>query len=323
LTEPPLLEVQALKTYFFTRTGVVKAVDEVGFYVRRRETLGIVGESGSGKSMTALSILRLVPQPAGRTVGGKVLLEGEDLLKKSPSEMRRIRGRKICMILQDPMTSLNPVYSIGNQLVETLRMKEKLTTKGLRGRAIELLERVKIASPGVRMGNYPYQMSGGMRQRVVGAIAMAGSPSLLIADEPTTSLDTTMQYQYLQLLKELQTETGLSIIFITHDFGIVARMCDRVAVMYAGKIVETADVQDLFNKPSHPYTEALMRSVPSADEDIDHLYSIEGQPPALDKLPMGCTFAPRCPYAFDRCLHQYPTEAKVKATHSATCWRLL
>ena len=323
MTQPPTLEVQDLKTYFFTRTGVVKAVDGVSFTVGAGETLGIVGESGCGKSMTALSIMGLVPQPAGRIVGGKVLLEGEDLLQKTQGEMQQIRGRKICMILQDPMTSLNPVFTIGNQMVETLRLSKQMKERGLRDQAIEQLRRVKIASPEVRLGNYPHQMSGGMRQRVVGAIATSGEPKLLIADEATTSLDATIQYQYLRLLKELQQGTGLAIIFITHDFGIVAKMCDRVAVMYAGKIVENADVRDLFNHPSHPYTEALMQSVPNIDEDVDHLYSIEGQPPALDKLPEGCTFAPRCPYAFDRCLKEYPTEVTVSKTHSATCWRLV
>jgi oligopeptide/dipeptide ABC transporter ATP-binding protein len=221
------------------------------------------------------------------------------------------------------MTSLNPVFTIGNQMVETLRLSKELREKGLINQAIEQLRKVKIASPEVRLGNYPHQMSGGMRQRVVGAIATSGSPKLLIADEATTSLDATIQFQYLRLLKDLQQETGLAIIFITHDFGIVARMCDRVAVMYAGKIVELADVRDLFNHPSHPYTEALMKSVPNVDDDVDYLYSIEGQPPALDKLPEGCTFAARCPYAFDRCLNEYPTEIMVAKTHSAACWRLL
>ena len=318
----PILEVQDLKTYFFTRTGVVKAVDGVSFSLHAGETLGIVGESGCGKSMTALSIMGLVPQPAGRIVGGQVLLEGEDLVQKSQAEMQHIRGREICMILQDPMTSLNPVYTVGNQLVETLRMGKGLTARRLRDRAIDALGRVKIASPELLIGSFPHQMSGGMRQRVVGAIAIAGVPKVLIADEATTSLDATIQLQYLQLLKHLQAETGLSIIFITHDFGIVAKMCDRVAVMYAGKIVESADVRGLFNNPSHPYTEALIRSVPNVDEDVDNLYFIEGQPPALDQLPEGCTFAPRCPYVFDRCLGEFPIAINVGDNHHATCWRL-
>jgi len=321
LNQSPILEVQDLRTHFFTRTGVVKAVDGVSFSLHPGETLGIVGESGCGKSMTALSIMGLVPQPAGRIVGGQVLLEGEDLLQMSTREMQQIRGREICMILQDPMTSLNPVYTVGNQLMETLRMA-KVGLKGLRDRAIEALARVNIASPESRMANFPHQMSGGMRQRVVGAIALAGVPKVLIADEATTSLDATIQLQYLQLLKDLQAETGLAIIFITHDFGVVAKMCDRVAVMYAGRIVESADVRSLFNNPSHPYTEALIRSVPNVDEDVDNLYSIEGQPPALDQLPEGCTFAPRCPYVFDRCLGEFPIAFNVGDNHHATCWRL-
>ena len=322
MEQAPVLEVQDLKTYFFTRTGVVKAVDGVSFSLQPGETLGIVGESGCGKSMTALSIMGLVPQPAGRIVGGRVLLEGEDLLEKSPGEMQEIRGRKICMILQDPMTSLNPVYTVGTQLIETLRMAKGAGLRGLRDRAIEALGKVKIAAPESRIGSYPHEMSGGMRQRAVGAIAIAGTPKVLIADEATTSLDATIQLQYLQLLKDLQAETGLSIIFITHDFGIVAKMCDRVAVMYAGRVVEDAGVRDLFNHPSHPYTEALIRSVPNVDEDVDQLYSIEGQPPALDDLPEGCTFAPRCPYVFDRCLAEFPRNMTVTDDHHATCWRL-
>jgi oligopeptide/dipeptide ABC transporter ATP-binding protein len=318
----PVLDVQNLRTYFFTRTGVVKAVDGVSFTLMPGETLGIVGESGSGKSMTALSLMRLVPEPAGRIVEGKILFQGDDLVQKTQSEMRDIRGRDICMILQDPMTSLNPVFTIGNQLIETVRQGEHQPSSGLKARAIELLQKVKIASPDTRMNAYPHQMSGGMRQRVVGAIAIAGAPKVLIADEATTSLDATIQYQYLMLLKELQAETGMSIIFITHDFGIVAKMCDRVAVMYAGRVAENADVRDLFNKPAHPYTEALMRSVPNVDEEVDHLYSIEGQPPALDNLPPGCTFAPRCPYVFDRCNEAFPDLFQVGAGHSATCWKL-
>jgi oligopeptide/dipeptide ABC transporter ATP-binding protein len=318
----PVLDVQNLKTYFFTRTGVVKAVDGVSFSLMPGETLGIVGESGSGKSMTALSLMRLVPQPAGRIVDGKILFQGEDLVEKTQSEMQDIRGRDICMILQDPMTSLNPVFSIGNQLIETVRQGERQSSSGLKARAIELLQKVKIASPETRMNAYPHQMSGGMRQRVVGAIAIAGAPKVLIADEATTSLDATIQYQYLTLLKELQAETGMSIIFITHDFGIVAKMCDRVAVMYAGRVAENSDVRELFNNPAHPYTEALMRSVPNVDEEVEYLYSIEGQPPALDNLPPGCTFAPRCPYVFDRCNEEFPDLFHVGEGHSATCWKL-
>ena len=322
MTAIPVLDVQGLKTYFFTRSGVVKAVDGVSFTLMPGETLGIVGESGSGKSMTALSLMQLVPQPAGRIVDGRILFQGEDLVQKSQPEMQEIRGRDICMILQDPMTSLNPVFTIGNQLVETVRQNKEPHRPSLMDRAIELLQKVKIPSPDIRMSDYPHQMSGGMRQRVVGSIAIAGAPKVLIADEATTSLDATIQYQYLALLKELQAETGMAIIFITHDFGIVAKMCDRVAVMYAGRVAEIADVRDLFNNPAHPYTEALMRSVPNVDEEVEHLYSIDGQPPALDDLPPGCTFAPRCPYVFDRCNEAFPDLIQVGDRHSATCWKL-
>lgn len=318
----PVLDVQGLKTHFFTKTGVVKAVDGVSFTLMPGETLGIVGESGSGKSMTALSLMQLVPQPAGRIVAGKILFQGEDLVHKTQSEMQDIRGRDICMILQDPMTSLNPLFTIGSQVLETVRQGQGGRRSGLMDRAIELLQKVKIPSPEIRMTNYPHQMSGGMRQRVVGSIAIAGSPKVLIADEATTSLDATIQYQYLALLKELQAETGMAIIFITHDFGIVAKMCDRVAVMYAGRVAEIADVRDLFNNPAHPYTEALMRSVPNVDEEVEYLYAIEGQPPALDSLPPGCTFAPRCPYVFDRCYEEFPDLINVGEGHSATCWKL-
>jgi len=322
LDQDPILDVQDLKTYFFTRTGVVKAVDGVSFSLMPGETLGIVGESGSGKSMTALSIMGLVPQPAGKVVDGKILFQGEDLTQKTNAEMQRIRGQEICMILQDPMTSLNPVFTVGNQLIETIRTNTDEGGSGLRAKAIQFLEKVKIASPELRVSSFPHQMSGGMRQRVVGAIAISGAPKLLIADEATTSLDATIQYQYLALLKELQEETGMAIIFITHDFGIVAKMCDRVAVMYAGRVAEVADVRGLFNEPAHPYTEALMKSVPNVDEEVDFLYSIEGQPPALDDLPPGCTFANRCPYVMDKCHQEFPPGVEVGVGHVATCWKL-
>lgn len=324
----PILEVTDLATYLFTRSGVVKAVDGVSFSLWPGETLGIVGESGCGKSMTALSIMGLVPQPAGRIMRGQVLLGGADLLLKPPEEMQRIRGRKVCMIPQDPMTSLNPAFSVGEQLLETLRLHRSDLAQGLRARAVELFREVRIPSPELRMESYPHQLSGGMRQRVVGAIAVSGGPQVLIADEPTTSLDATIQYQYLRLLKEIQAETGLAIIFITHDFGILANMCDRAAVMYAGRIVEQAGIRELFNNPSHPYTEALMRSVPSIDDDVALLHVIDGQPPALDNLPPGCSFAPRCPFADDRSREHYPPEFVASsrsddgAEHVAACWRL-
>ena len=313
-----VLRIEDLRTYFFTRSGVVKAVDGVSFELKRGETLGVVGESGSGKSMTAWSILGLVPQPAGRIVGGEIWYMGENLLEKSSSEMRDIRGAGMCMVMQDPLTSLNPVFNIGNQIVECLRMDSTQPAKNLISRAAHLLSRVNIPAPETRLASFPHQLSGGMRQRVVGAIAISRSPNLLIADEPTTSLDATIQLQYLKLLNEIQAETGTAIIFITHDLGIIARMCNRVAVMYAGKIVELAEVNELFDNAVHPYTEALLKSIP--DLDLEHLPSIEGQPPSLDNLPAGCAFAPRCPYAFDKC-EEYPPSFAIGPGHVSSCWR--
>lgn len=316
-----ILEVKDLRTHFFTRTSVVKAVDGISFDLRQGETLGIVGESGCGKSMTALSILRLVPKPAGRIVSGEILLRGEDLVQMSEQEMREVRGRRISMILQDPQTSLNPVFTIGNQLIESLSQDKKEGRKGLVRRAVESLRAVNVAAPERRLEDYPHQMSGGMKQRVVGAIAMSLEPEIIIADEPTTALDVTIQLQYLRLLKEIQARTGLAIIFITHDFGVVARMCDQVAVMYAGRIVEHGPIRELFNNPVHPYTQALMESVPKLEERVDRLYSIEGQPPLLWDLPEGCYFAERCPHARERC-QEYPPSFRVNETHTADCWRL-
>ncbi len=317
-----VLDVQDLHTYCFTRFGVVKAVNGVSFYLRQGETLGVVGESGCGKSMTALSILRLVPEPAARIVQGKILLQGENLVDKSDKEMREIRGKRISMILQDPQTSLNPVFTIGNQLIEAIKSHRKGSVKEMVQRAITALKQVRVAAPERRVEDYPHQMSGGMKQRVVGAIALSCEPYVIIADEPTTSLDVTIQAQYLRLLREIQEETGLSIIFITHDFGIVAKMCDRVMVMYAGRSVETGSVRDIFNHPSHPYTQALLNSVPKLEERTSRLYSIEGQPPPLWNLPQGCRFAPRCPYTEARCEQEYPPTFPIAEGHTADCWRL-
>ena len=317
-----VLEVNDLQTHFFTRHGIVKAVDGVSFNVRKGETLGIVGESGCGKTMTARSLLRLVPKPSGRIVGGQILLKGDDLLQKSENEMRSIRGRRISMIMQDPQTSLNPLFTIGNQLREALGQEYKETSKNMVQRSVDALKRVNVAAPERRIHDYPFQMSGGMKQRVVGAIAMSCEPDILIADEPPTALDVTIQLQYLRLLKEIQANTGLAIIFITHDFGVVARMCDRVAVMYAGRIVEQGPVREIFDHPSHPYTEALIASVPKLEEQVDWLYSIEGQPPLLMNLPEGCRFAPRCPAARDRCTAEYPSTYSIGDSHTADCWRM-
>jgi oligopeptide/dipeptide ABC transporter ATP-binding protein len=318
-----VLEVHDLHTHIFTRWGVVKAVDGVSFYLRQGETLGIVGESGCGKTMTALSLLRLVPRPGGRIIQGKIMLEGENLLDKSDNEMRHIRGRRISMILQDPQTSLNPVFSIGNQLIEGIRIHHRQEGyQSLVRRAIEALKQVRVAAPERRVQDYPHQMSGGMKQRVVGAISISCEPRVIIADEPTTSLDVTIQAQYLRLLREIQENTGLSLIFITHDFGIVAKMCDRVMVMYAGRVVESGPVREIFNKPSHPYTQALLSSVPKLEERPERLYSIQGQPPALWDVPPGCRFAARCAYADDRCQQAYPPSFTVGEGHIADCWRL-
>jgi oligopeptide/dipeptide ABC transporter ATP-binding protein len=318
-----ILEVEDLHTHIFSRFGVVKAVDGVSFSLRQGDVLGIVGESGSGKSMTALSLLQLLPRPAARIVKGVVRLEGKDLVTKSESEMRHIRGRRISMILQDPQTSLNPVFTIGNQLIEAIKIQHGENDKpSLVRRAIDALKQVRVAAPERRVTDYPHQISGGMKQRVVGAIAISCEPKVIIADEPTTSLDVTIQAQYLRLLREIQEATNLALIFITHDFGIVAKMCDRVMVMYAGRAVESGPVREIFNHPSHPYTQALLRSVPSMKEDIDRLYSIDGQPPALWNLPAGCRFADRCEHADERCRREYPPELTVGNGHSASCWKL-
>ena len=318
-----VLEVDDLRTYFKTRWGTVKAVDGVSFSLRRGEVLGIVGESGSGKSVTVLSLMRLVPTPPGQIVGGKIILDGEDLLQIPEREMSKLRGSKIGLIIQDPMTSLNPVFTIGNQVSEAIKIHQDIPKKRVLERTLDVLRKVNIPAAESRVRDYPHQMSGGMRQRVVGAISISCEPTVLIADEPTTSLDVTIQAQYLRLLKDLQRDSNMALIFITHDFGIVAKMCDQVAVMYAGKIVEQGSVRDIFNQPSHPYTEALLASVPKLEEDVDRLYSIEGQPPTLHDLPQGCPFAPRCQYTMDRCREEYPPEVMASADHSASCWRLI
>jgi len=317
----PLLEVKQLQTFFFSEQGtrVVRAVDGVSFTLTEGETLGIVGESGSGKTVTSMSILRLLPA-AARIVGGEIWFAGENLLTKSEREMRQVRGSQITMILQDPMMSLNPLFTIGEQIAEPLRIH-----RGLRGATVierikEVLRGVRIPSPEVRMREYPHQMSGGMRQRIVGGISIACDPRLLIADEPTTSLDVTIQAQYLQLLKDIQQQNGLAMIFITHNIGIIARMCDKVAVMYAGRLVERAPVRAIFNHPAHPYTEALLHAVPSLTDRSERLWSIEGQPPDPANLPTGCPFNPRCPKAEDRCRREVPPEFQVGDNHYARCW---
>jgi oligopeptide/dipeptide ABC transporter ATP-binding protein len=316
---PPVIDVRDLRTHLVTRWGTIRAVDGVSFSVAEGETLGLVGESGSGKSMTCLSIVRLTPRPASRIVGGEVRLDGEDLLTKSEREMQRVRGRQVAMILQDPMSSLNPVFSVGMQVREPLAAYHGLRGRGLADRAAALLAAVRIPSPAERLRAFPHQLSGGMRQRVVGAMAIAGPPRLLIADEPTTSLDLTIQSQYLNLLKELQERHRLAMIFVTHNLGIVARTCDRVAVMYAGRIVEIGAVRRIFRAPAHPYTKALLDSVPRLGRRSLRLTAIDGQPPDLATLAPGCAFAPRCPHVMERCRAEAPPETTVDG-QAARCW---
>ncbi len=318
-----VLEVRDLHTHFFLRRGVVKAVDGVSFSLKRGEVLGLVGESGCGKSLTALSVMRLLPKGGARTIKGEVLLGGENILERTPAEMREIRGRRISMVLQDPQTSLNPVFTVGDQLREAIeRRRRGASLADIMKEAVAALRRVEIAAPEQRIGQYPHQMSGGMKQRVVGAIAISGEPEVLIADEPTTALDVTIQLQYLKLLKRLQAENGMSILFITHDFGVVGRMCDRVAVMYAGRIVECGPVKQIFEAPSHPYTRALIASVPKMTGATGRLTTIEGQPPSLMDLPPGCRFASRCSLVEQRCLDAYPASVRVGEEHTADCWKV-
>ena len=316
----PLLVVEDLKTHFFTRRGITKAVDGVSFTLNAGETLALVGESGSGKSVTCLSLVRLVPEPAGRIVGGRVLLDGDDLLQKSPGQMRRVRGKQIAMVLQDPLTSLNPALTIGTQVGEVVRLHQKLRGASLRGRVLESLSRLRIPGAESRLRHYQHQLSGGMRQRVSSAIAMSCAPRLLIADEPTTALDVTIQAQYLELLKEVQRATGVAVILVTHDFGIVAANADRVAVMYAGKIVEIGSTLQVFDNPAHPYTQALLSCLPAADAKRRQLVEIGGQPPDLAQLPPGCPFAPRCPKRQPVCETTYPPAVAMADGHVAHCW---
>src|SRR5689334_19381009 len=316
----PLLQIDNLSTHYVSARGtrVVRAVDDVSLRIDAGETLGIVGESGSGKSTLALTILRLLP-PAARVASGRMLFEGENLLEKSDAEMRRVRGKRIAMILQDPMASLNPLFTIGDQVAEPIRVHEGAARGAAWKRAGELLKAVRIPSPLTRLHQHPHEMSGGMRQRIVGAIGISCEPRLLIADEPTTSLDLTIQAQYLNLLRELQRAHGLALIFITHNLGIVAKMCDQLAVMYAGRVVEAGPVKQLFRSPVHPYTRALLNSIPRMSEQQQRLTAIDGQPPDLAALPPGCAFGPRCPSAFDRCRVTEPP-AFVRDGSLARCW---
>jgi oligopeptide transport system ATP-binding protein len=317
----PLLEVDELKTQFFTQDGVVKAVNGVSFYVDQGETLGIVGESGCGKSVSVLSVMRLIPQPPGKIVGGEVEFDGRDLLEVSDDEVRQVRGNRIAMIFQDPMTSLNPVLTIGRQIGEALELHLDMKREEARKRSAELLEMVGIPNAADRLDDYPHQFSGGMRQRAMIAMALACNPQLLIADEPTTALDVTIQAQIIELIKRLRDEIGMAIIWITHDLGVVAGLADRVMVMYAGFIVEEAPVKEVYGDPRHPYTLGLLGSLPRLDEiREDKLKSIEGLPPDLIELPEGCPFAARCDYVLEKCFVDRPELEPVGPRHRIACW---
>ncbi len=317
-----LLEVRDLRTYFFTQEGTVRAVDGVTWDLDEGETLGLVGESGCGKSVTALSILRLIPNPPGRIVDGEILFEGRDLLKVSNSEMRHIRGNRIAMVFQEPMTSLNPVLTIGNQIVEVIRLHMGLEQAEGRARAVELLEMVGIPEATRRIDDYPHQFSGGMRQRAMIAMALACNPKLLLADEPTTALDVTIQAQILDIIARLARELGTAVVLITHNLGVVARYVDNVNVMYAGKIIEKGTVNDIFLDPRHPYAVGLLRSVPRLDAlEHERLVTIEGQPPLLITPIQGCPFEPRCDWAIEKCSTDPPQLEEKSAGHFAACWR--
>jgi oligopeptide transport system ATP-binding protein len=317
----PLLEVKNLKTQFFTQDGVVKAVEDVSFYVMPGETLGVVGESGSGKSITGLSVMRLIPNPPGKIVNGEVIFEGQDLLKLNDDQIRRIRGNQIAMIFQDPMTSLNPVLTINRQISEALQLHMGMSKDQAKARSIELLRMVGIPNAEERIDQYPHQFSGGMRQRVMIAMALSCNPKLIIADEPTTALDVTIQAQILDLMRSLQSERDTGVIMITHSMGVVAGMADRVQVMYAGSIVETASTEEIFANPRHPYTVGLMKSIPRLDaRERERLEPIRGLPPDLIDLPDICPFVPRCDYAREKCEQKRPPLLDVGPGHKSACW---
>jgi len=318
-----MLEIQNLKTSFFTEEGEVKAVNDVTFIIPKGKTIGIVGESGCGKSVTALSIMRLVSEPPGKIVGGKILYKGKDLITLPMDEMRRIRGNKISMIFQEPMTSLNPVFTIGNQIEEAIALHQKLSSKEVRNKAIEMLRLVGMASPERRISDYPHQLSGGMRQRVMIAMALSCEPEVLIADEPTTALDVTIQAQILELLQKLQQELGMSIILITHDLGVVAEIADEVYVMYAGKVVERASNEAIFERPLHPYTIGLLKSIPSfkmAGAKAERLQTIPGVVPSVANLPKGCSFEDRCYLRVRHCKEEEPELREILPDHWVSCF---
>lgn len=317
----PLLEVRSLTTHFFTEDGVVRAVEDVNFEIHPGEILSLVGESGCGKSVTGLSLLRLIPIPPGKIMSGELLFEGRDLLGLEEREMERVRGNDISMIFQEPMTSLNPVFTIGNQIMEALQLHQNLDKKEAKRRAIEMLDRVKIPSPEVRIDSYPHQLSGGMRQRAMIAMALSCQPKLLIADEPTTALDVTIQAQVLRLLKEIQGEMGMAVMLITHDLGVVSEIADRVAVMYAGRIVESGPIEAIFGEMRHPYTRGLLESIPQLEEKRKRLNAIPGQVPNPMDLPTGCKFHPRCHLMIDDCKREEPPLFQVNGNHFSRCLR--
>lgn len=315
-----VLEVINLKTYFYTENGIARAVDGVNFSVSKGKTLGIVGESGCGKSVTSLSIMRLLAEPEGKIAGGSILFQGEDLVKKSEQDMMKIRGNEISMIFQEPMTSLNPVFTVGSQINEVFRLHKNLSNKEATPKSIEMLKLVGIPMPEKRVNEYPHQLSGGMRQRVMIAMALACNPKLLIADEPTTALDVTIQAQVLELMKDLKNKLGTAIILITHDLGVVADVADDVLVMYAGQIVEYGDMASIFNEPMHPYTKGLLASIPDISKEVEKLDTIEGIVPSLFDIPKGCKFNPRCKYAFEKCREKQPALSDFNG-HKVRCFK--
>ena len=314
-----LLEIKNLKTHFFTHEGTVKAVDGVSFKINQGETLGIVGESGSGKSVTALSVMKLIPHPPGKIVNGEIYFEGKDLLRLNDKEIRDIRGKKISMIFQEPMTSLDPVFTIGHEIGEAIQLHQGLNKEEARKKSIEILKIVGMPDVEKRIDNYPHELSGGMRQRVMIAMALSCNPTLLIADEPTTALDVTIQAQILRLINDLKDKFGASVMLITHDLGVIAEMCDNVAVMYAGNIVEYTDVYTLFNNPLHPYTKGLSKSMPRMNVEAEHLDAIPGIVPNLLDLPSGCPFHPRCDLSFKKCVEEMPELIEIENSHLVRC----
>ena len=316
-----ILSVRDLKTYFDTDRGLFKAVDGISFDVGTGKTVGLVGESGCGKSVTSLSIMGLIPMPPGRIDGGEIIFEGQNILKLPSDARRQLRGGRMSMIFQEPMTSLNPVHTVGQQIIECVRAHTSMTNEQARKRAIEMLDLVRIPSATSRVDDYPHQLSGGMRQRVMIAMALSCDPRLLIADEPTTALDVTIQAQILDLLRELQSRLGMAVLIITHDLGVIAEIADEVVVMYAGRIVETAPVKSLFGDPQHPYTIGLLGSIPRLDVDRQRLSTIEGTVPSPTNQPKGCRFSPRCPFADRRCREEQPPLVKLGPNHHAACWK--